>query len=167
MRIVLIAALTADGMIGRDADHLANWTGKADKKVFVQVTKELGTMIMGARTFATIGKALPGRRTIVYTRHPDNITAEGIETTDEPPAELVKRLENEGVHGLAMAGGASIYSLFMEAGLVDELYLTVTPILFGTGVQLFSKTLQTKLDLLESTAIGEGAVLLHYKVAKS
>jgi len=96
MNVVLIAALTADGFIGRDSSHLADWTGKADKKLFADVTKTAGAMVMGSRTFATIGRALPGRRNIIYTKHPETITAEGVETTDETPTALIARLQAEG-----------------------------------------------------------------------
>jgi len=167
MKTVLIAAITADGFIGRTAEHLADWTGSADKKLFVQVTKEVGTMVMGARTFATIGRALPGRRTIVYTNHPEQITAEGVETTREPPAELIARLQKEGAAGLAICGGASIYSQFVEAKVVNELYLTIAPVLFGTGIHLFSQSLDCKLTLLASRELDNNTILLHYKVAQS
>jgi dihydrofolate reductase len=166
MKTVLVAAVTADGFIGRDASHLADWTGKADKKLFVDVTKEAGIMVMGSRTFATIGRALPGRRTIVYTSNPQAITADGVETTSEAPATLAKRLEQQGAHGLAICGGASIYQQFMAAGIVDELYLTVAPLLFGTGVPLFSGELHAQLQLLDTRQLDENTMLLHYKVAR-
>lgn len=164
MKTVLVAAVTADGFIGRSSDHLADWTGKADKKLFVQVTKEAGVMVMGSRTFATIGRALPGRRTIVYTNRPEQITAEGVETTNESPAALVARLEREGATGLAVVGGASIYAHFMAAGVVDELYLTIAPLLFGTGVPLFNTALDHRLELLRHTPLDANTVLLHYRI---
>lgn len=164
MKTVLVAAMTADGFIGRDPNHLADWTGKADKKLFVTVTKEAGVMVMGSRTFATIGRALPGRRTVVYTSKPETITAEGVETTGEEPAELVKRLEKQGATGLAVVGGASIYRQFMAAGVVNELYITVAPLLFGSGVPLFGGELHARLELLETRTLDENTVLLHYKV---
>ncbi|HSX35164.1 MAG TPA: dihydrofolate reductase family protein [Candidatus Saccharimonadales bacterium] len=164
MKTVLVAAVTADGFIGRDASHLADWTGKADKKLFVEVTKAAGIMVMGSRTFATIGRALPGRRTIVYTSKPAAITAEGVETTSEEPAALVKRLAEQGAAGLAVAGGASIYQQFMAAGVVDELYITVAPLLFGTGVPLFGGELDVRLELLETRILDTNTVLLHYKI---
>jgi dihydrofolate reductase len=164
MKTVIVAAITADGFIGRTSDHLADWTGKADKKLFVQVTKEAGAMVMGSRTFATIGRALPGRRTIVYTSKPEAITADGVETTAEAPAELIARLTREGANGLAVVGGASIYAQFMAAGVVDELYLTVAPLVFGTGIPLFGMELHQKLTLLETQHLDDDTILLHYKV---
>jgi dihydrofolate reductase len=162
MKTVLIAAVTADGFIGRSAEHLADWTGKADKKLFVEVTKQAGAMVMGSRTFATIGRALPGRRTIVYTSRPESITAEGVETTSEPPAELVARLEREGASGLAICGGASIYGQFMAAGVVDELYLTIAPLVFGMGIPLFNEKLEISLQLLDFKQLDDDTILLHY-----
>jgi dihydrofolate reductase len=166
MRTVIVAAITADGFIGRSSDHLADWTGKADKKLFVDVTKSLGTMVMGSRTFATINRALPGRKTIVYTTHPGSITVDGVETTQEAPETLVARLEKEGAEGLAVVGGATIYGQFMAAGVVDELYLSVAPLAFGTGIPLFNTELEAKFQLLECTNLDADTILLHYKVVK-
>lgn len=166
MKVFLIAALSADGFIGRNADHLADWTSPEDKKHFVALTKQAGVMVMGARTFATIGRALPGRRTIVYTNNPERITTTGIETTGEPPTELIARLACEGAAGVAICGGASIYSLFMRAKVIDELYLTIEPTLFGHGVPLFASHLDTALTLIDhQQANSKGTLLLHYRIA--
>jgi dihydrofolate reductase len=165
MKVFIIAALTADGFIGRDAGHLADWTSPEDKKLFVSLTKQAGTMVMGARTFATIGKALPGRKTIVYTSKPEAFSVEGVEATNEAPEVLLRRLAGEGIEQVAICGGASIYGLFMRAGLVDELYLTIEPVLFGAGITLFDAPTQTKLHLLESRPLNDNTVLLHYAVA--
>ena len=161
----LIAAITVDGFIGRSADHLADWTSPEDKKLFIAKTKEAGVMVMGSKTFSTIGRALPGRKTIVYTSRPESFAPlENVEATNESPAELVARMEQAGAAGLAICGGASIYSLFMEAGVVDELYLTVEPLAFGTGVPLFGNSLEDQLELLDSEKLNGNTVLLHYAV---
>ena len=164
MRVFAIAALTADGFIGQDSSHSADWTGTEDKKVFVRLTKEAGTIIMGSKTLATIGRALPGRRTIVYTNHPDNISVRGVETTNEEPALLLKRLVKEGSTAVAICGGASIYDLFLRSGVVDELYLTYVPQMFGSGITLCLSPLDISLELLESTNLSDGSVLCHYRI---
>lgn len=166
MRIFIIAAVTADGFIGRTSGHTADWTGVEDKKVFVRLTKEVGVMVMGSRTFATIGRALPGRRNIVLTTRPEELTAEGIETTNEAPADLVRRLATEGAEAIAICGGATVYDAFMQEGLVDELYLTYVQTLFGQGVPLFKNALDTQLQLVEETRLSDGGVLVHYIVKK-
>jgi dihydrofolate reductase len=164
MKTFILATLTADGLIGRHANHLVDWSSKADKQLFVRLTKEAGVMVMGANQFATIGRALPGRRTIVYTHHPENITVEGIETTTLAPSELIAKLRQEGAEGVAICGGAAIYTMFMESGTVDELYLNMSPLLFGQGITLFSSPLEAKLQLLDTSRLGDNDVLLHYGV---
>lgn len=162
MKTFIMAAITVDGFIGRDARHLADWTSKEDKQLFVRLTKEAGVIIMGSATFATIGKALPDRRMIVYTSKPETINAEGVETTDEEPKELVERLEQEGASGIAVCGGASIYDMFIRTGVVDELYLTVEPKLFGSGVPLLADSVDIDLTLIESNQLNENTILLRY-----
>lgn len=169
MKVFLIAAVTADGFIARTNDQPADWTSKEDKKVFVRLTKEAGHMVMGSRTFKTIGRALPERQTIVYTAHPEGFSGlddPAIQITDEDPTELVARLKAEGANGLAICGGAQIYSLFAQAGVLDEVYLTVEPVFFGTGVPLFSQELEVRLELMESQNLSDDVLLLHYRVAK-
>lgn len=165
MKTFIIAAITADGFIGQSAHHLSTrWTSHADKVFFSETTKKAGVVVMGRSTFDTIGRALPGRRTIVLTTRPLDI--EGVETTQESPKELVERLTKEGCSELAVCGGASVYAQFMGEGIVDEIYLTVHPTLFGAGVPLFSEPLTSRLALIETKDIGDGTVLLHYGVAK-
>lgn len=166
MKVFIIAALTVDGFIGRSSKHLADWTGGEDKKLFVQLTKEAGIVVMGSRTFATIGRALPGRRTIVYTKDASHVTVPDVEVTSEAPADLLARLETEGASSVAICGGTSIYELFVEANLVDELYLTFVPIAFGKGLNLFAKEHALKLKLLETSALADGSIFAHYAVNK-
>lgn len=161
MKIFIIAALSADGFIARARNELANWTSKEDKKRFVELTKRAGVIVMGRVTFETIGKPLPGRRNIIYTTK--KISIPDVECTSEPPPALVSRLEEEGVKELAICGGASIYTLFMKSGLVDTLYLTVEPIIFGGGIRLFTEVIPATLTLASSKQEG-GSLFLEYLV---
>jgi dihydrofolate reductase len=165
MKISMIAAITADGFIGRNAEHLVDWSSPEDKKFFTKMTKEAGTIVMGSRTFSTLNRALPGRRNIVLTSHPETITTPGVEATDESPKELVERLESEGVGGLAVCGGAMVYAQFMESGLVTDVYLTIEPILFGSGVPLFSGQLEVDMQLADTNKLNDNTILLHYTIA--
>nr|AIA15182.1 RibD C-terminal domain protein [uncultured bacterium]AIA15224.1 RibD C-terminal domain protein [uncultured bacterium] len=164
MKVILIAALSADGFIARNTDELADWTGSEDKKLFVELTKRAGVMVMGRTTFETIGRALPGRQTIVYSHRPLEIP--GVTVTDESPTDLVQRLAATGQQELAICGGAAVYTQFMQAGVVDELYLTVVPCLFGGGVTLFSQPLESSLRLLETRSLSDDVITLHYEVQK-
>lgn len=159
----IIAAQSLDGFIGpKNHTNSMSWTSGADKEFFKKKTKEAGVIIMGRTTFETIGKALPERKMIVYTSKPLNI--EGVEATQEQPAILLKKLEDEGYSSVAICGGSSIYSLFLESGLVNELFITIEPIIFGEGVPLFSKENKVNLKLISSTPLEEDVFLLNYKI---
>lgn len=166
MRVVLIATVTVDGFIGKTSDHLADWSSKEDKRYFVKLTKELGTMVMGSNTFSTIGRALPGRRMIVLTSKPGKITAEGVETVSEDIEAVVERLKSEGASGLAVCGGTSVYGQFMKKGLVDEIHLSIEPHAFGCGLNLFSEEIDAKLKLISTEKLNDNAILNKYRVVK-
>lgn len=164
MKKFIIAAQTLDGFIAKDSNQFVDWTSPADKKHFREITKRAGIMVMGSRTYETIGKPLPGRRTIVMSR---TKKYEGVETTNETPEEIVKRLEKEGAQELAICGGQAIYTAFMEADLVDTIYITIEPLFFGNGVPLFSRSFDKKLKLVESKAVDNGPVMLEYEVIRN
>lgn len=175
MKCVLIAAMSADGNIGESHDQLSlDWTSKEDTRFFISKTKEIGVVVMGARTFKTIGKPLPGRRTIVMSKDEDalprfpipdpDIETGTLEYANMPIPELVQSLEEQGVERLVVAGGSSIYSQFLQEGLVTDLYLSVEPILFGSGVPLATGFDRIEMRLIDSIMLGDKTVLLHYQI---
>lgn len=166
MNVFLIAAISTDGYIApADKTFLPSisWTSSEDKKFFARRTKEAGVVIMGSRTYETIGRPLPERHTIVYS---DSKSYEGVETTAQDPQVLLADLEKRGYKEVAICGGATIYTMFMEAGLIDTMYLTVEPVVFGQGIPLFSKPIFTRLSLQQETKLGGQTILLKYTVIK-
>ena len=164
MRVFLIAALSADGFIAKTSTHTPmEWTSKEDKQFFVETTKKAGVVVMGQNTYETIGKPLPGRHNVVYSR---DRQYEGVQVTQAEPEALLKELESKGYKEVAVCGGSTIYTMFMEAGVVDKLYLSVEPVLFGQGMTLFNKELDVKLVLVQERKLGEQTLLLEYDVVK-
>lgn len=164
MKVFMIAAVSADGFIAEHDEHIADWTSPEDKRFFVNRTKEAGVVVMGGKTFRTIGRAMPGRRNIVYTSKPESITVADVETTDKSAEELIDQLVQEGATEVAICGGTAIYTMFMKSGLIDEMYLTVEPLTFGTGMTLFNEPIGARLTLLDSSKLNDDTLLLHYSV---
>ena len=165
MDVILLMAATLDGKIARDSDQLVDWTGKADKKYFVEVTKQAGAMIMGSKTYDTIGKPLPGRKNIVMTRDKTRKSDdENLIFTDASPDQILRDLEAQGFTQVALIGGAMVNSLFARENLLTEIHLTLVPVLFGTGLSLFTHELNIELEFMESREIDTGHLLLIYKV---
>lgn len=120
MTISILVAASQNGVIGRDNQLL--WRLPDDLKRFKQLT--LGhPMIMGRKTFESIGKPLPGRTSIIITRSAD-YTAEGtlvVHSLEEAIA-LARELDSEEAF---IIGGGEIYRQAMENTRVDQLYLTL------------------------------------------
>lgn len=184
MNVFLIAAISLDGQIAQAPDQVSTaWTSKEDHKFFVQRTKQAGAMVFGSSTFRTFNRLLPGRANIVYTRDVEKfrgtVAFEVVEITNETkslektdvlyataltPMELVTVLEKSGIAELAVCGGSSVYALFMKAGVVQTLYITLEPVAFGKGVPLFSEGMNVKLELKNLTKLSEQTLLLEYGV---
>ncbi len=162
MKVFIIAAQTIDGFIAKDSSHPAFWTSKEDKKRFVELTSHAGVCVMGHATFKTLPRPLKERLNIVYTRSAE--TFEGAETTSDDPITLIQKLEDRGFKEVAICGGSTIYSLFLKAGVVDTIYLTIEPIVFGEGVSLFNTPFNTQFELVSHEKTEGGALLLEYRV---
>ncbi len=165
-KVFIIAAVTADGFIAKSKDQVStDWTSKEDKKFFSEATKKAGVIVMGSSTYKTFNRPLKDRLNIIYSR---SEKFEGTESTSLPPKELITGLEKRGFNEIAICGGSSIYTQFLKAGVVDEIYLTVEPVIFGQGISIFNENLNTKLELISSEKISEaGTLLFKYKVLKS
>ncbi len=169
-------AQTLDGRIARSSDHFPDWTGKEDKKLFVKLTKEAGVLIMGSKTYDTIGKPLPGRLNVILTRDRDRIKneklkikkeeKEGLLFTDQSPREILKNLEAENYDQVVLAGGAQINTLFLQENLIDEIHVTISPIIFGSGLGLFTDEIACELQLRSCEKLGEDLIYAQYLVKK-
>lgn len=168
MNCFIISCLTADGYIGKNSSHAAHWTSKEDKKRFIEITKRAGVMVMGLNTWLTFGgKPLKDRLHIVYSPTPLDNLPDKVEYTNKSPKDLLIELEGRGFKEVAICGGSQIYTMFMKSGLVNKLYLTIEPILFGDGVRLFKEDLNYRLKLDKAELTPGGTAMLDYSVDNS
>jgi dihydrofolate reductase len=166
MKVILLMAMTLDGRIGRDSQHFPDWTGKEDKRLFVEISRRAGVIVMGSKTYDTLDAPLPGRKNIVMTRRQRHSTDHNLVYTAQRPREIVASLEKEGYQEVVLAGGAQINSLFAADQMIDEIILTISPLVFGCGPSLFSTEIALDLELLEMRQLSPQLVMLHYRVLK-
>lgn len=167
IKTILIAAISADGKIAEQAEQSSlDWTSKEDTQFFVKRTKEAGVVIMGRKTFETIGRPLKDRLTVVMTSSVEGKESQPglLEYSTVIPKEILTDLDRRGYKEAAICGGSSVYGQFLKEGLIDELFLTIEPVLFGGGIPLANGFDRINLDLVDSTKLNEQAVLMHYKV---
>lgn len=115
MHLILIAAVARNGAIGKDNALL--WRLADDLQRFKQLTMGC-PVLMGRKTFDSIGRALPGRRNIVITRNPQ-WSAPQVQTAHslDQALELVAQEPR-----VFMIGGAELYAQSLPRA--DELLLT-------------------------------------------
>ncbi len=169
MKVFIIAALSADGFIAKNAEHAALWTSIDDKKHFVELTKRAGVVVIGSTTFKTMPRPLADRLNIVYSRNAESIRpADNVEVTQSTPEELITSLEARGYSEVAICGGSQIYTAFMKSGLVTSLYITIEPIVFGQGIHLFNDIIGgdsgQKIKLIKSRSTEAGTIFIEYAI---
>ena len=119
--LIVVVAAAENRVIGRDNQLL--WRLKTDLRRFRELTWGK-PMIMGRKTFQSIGKPLPGRETIIVTRDPA-FQAAGAHVAHTWPDALEQAAElaaGMGASEVAVVGGAEIYALAMPQ--VRKIYLT-------------------------------------------
>jgi dihydrofolate reductase len=115
MRLALVVAVASNGVIGRDG--ALPWNLPDDLRHFRNVT--MGKpILMGRRTYESIGKPLPGRRNLVLTRG-DPIAVAGVESVKSLKTALALCAADE---ELCVIGGAAVFAAAVP--LARVLYLT-------------------------------------------
>jgi dihydrofolate reductase len=119
MTVALIAAVARNGVIG--ADNGMPWRLRTDLQRFKQIT--LGKpVVMGRRTFESLGKPLSGRLNIVVTRQ-SGFSPEGAASAPSLEAGLALAAREAGPTGeIMVVGGGQLYA--GAIGLADRLYIT-------------------------------------------
>lgn len=166
MRIMLMMAMTVDGKIARSSNHFPDWTSHEDKKLFAEISKKAGVVIMGEKTFKTFPKPLPERLNVVFSMEENQKEIEGVKWVKGEPKKVLEELEKEGYEEALLGGGAFLNGLFMERGLVDEIIVTLEPKIFGAGLSLFNRELDANLKLQSVEKINVDSVVLKYQVLK-
>jgi dihydrofolate reductase len=121
-KVILIAAMGRNREIGSNNDLM--WHLRADMQFFRETT--MGHfVIMGRKNFDSIPpkyKPLQGRVNVIITRNPDFLHEECY--TCSSIEESIEIAESNGEEKVFVIGGGQIYQLAMDAGLVDEMYIT-------------------------------------------
>ena len=156
--------MTLDGKIAKSSDHFPDWTSKEDKKLFAKTSKEAGVVIMGDKTFFTFPSPLKERLNVVFTLDENPKLIEGVKWVKGEPEAVLAELEAMGHKSAILGGGAFVNGLFLEHKLIDEIWITVEPKLFGEGLSLFKGDFDVNLKLNSVEKINDNSVVLKYNV---
>lgn len=156
-------ATSLDGFIAEEDGGLS-FLAVAESGVndygYTPFIESVDAIVMGRATYE-VGLSFPqwpyeGKRLIVMTSGPDRAPVHGEEFTSEDPATLVARLGAEGVRRVYVDGGATIRS-FLAAGLIDDMVISIIPMILGRGIPLFGlgvPPMPLRLDSVEAFPTG-------------
>jgi len=170
MKLTIYNAISIDGFIakeGRDSD----WVSEVDVPYFEKAIKNAGCIIMGRKTFKQYeGELYPfeGVRNIVITRNPEEIGKyPNVMATQNSPKQIRDMLENLGHKAAIIAGGGETNASFLQARVVDEIILSVHPIIIGKGIKLFEledSIFGVELEKISVKELTEGLIQITYRV---
>jgi dihydrofolate reductase len=174
MRIILVFVSTLDGKITKWGDpKVSSWTSQEDRDYFRKTWNEAPLIVMGSNTFLAerLG-SVKDHLIVVMTRHAssyqDKEVGDRLEFSDESPAQLAARFEKANFDTMLVVGGAQIATSFLKEGLIDEIWLTIEPKIFGKGGNfVIEQELDLELQLISCEQVNrEGTLITKYKVLK-
>jgi dihydrofolate reductase len=169
-KVIYGGAISLDGFLA-GPDESIDWIRRSPEaeKLMTEMWRGVDTMLMGRKTYEfAVRMGGPIRwgkvRTYVFSRTLSEVTG-GAELVSGDAAEFVRELKGREGGDIIVMGGGELGSSLIETGLVDEIGFNIQPLLLGGGTPAFQPFEQrVGLELTEARAIGEGCVLVRYKV---
>lgn len=168
MKVIMQMAVSLDGFIAR-LDGDSDWVTEEDSGIFDIAVAKAGCVIVGKNTFKQYqGEIFPVPNVKNYV-----LTTENHENDDADvkyisgTEELMNNLERDGFQEVILAGGGETNGRLGQADLIDEVVLSIYPIILGNGIKLFGSWAgEMKLELVGTKQLTDGVIQNHYKVVK-
>jgi len=165
-KIILFIASSLDGYIAKENGDI-DWLPENTTSGYDDFYKSIDTVIMGKKTYdqvLTFGDyPYKDKKSYVFTRNNDYSKDENTKFVYDVD-KLVKDIISNSGTNIWLIGGAEIISTFVNLGFVDEIILSIIPVILYKGIPLF-KNIQreVKLELIKTTDY-DALVELHYKI---
>ena len=168
VKVILYLAISADGFIAT-LEGNSDWVSETDAQIFEEKAKKIGCIVVGRRTFEQFYQdifPLEGVVNIVLSRRSSPKTKDHNVIFVSSPLKALSVAEKKGFEQILLVGGGHANAAFLQEGLIDEIFLSVHPLILGEGIKLFEDFEKlVKLKLLGSKKIAD-LVQLHYRIVK-
>ena len=164
-RYIAFVATSVDGRISLSSKTPPHWTSQEDWKFFQKMLSHIDAVVVGRNTYESVAERLHRRNTFVLSSRPKNLTRRGTVTFVNPAKVSLPKLLAR-YKSIAVLGGGAVYRFMLECGLLDEIFVTIEPLIFGRGQAMFVRgTRTTRVRLLSVKRLNRaGTLLLHYQI---
>lgn len=170
-RASVYLASSLDGFIAR-ADGAIDWLSQVERAGedygFQAFFGSVDALVMGRKTYQTAlgfpSWPYQGKRCVIVTHQGDRTPVHGEEFHTGELGPLFERMGSEGVRHVYVDGG-TVVAMALREGLVDEVTVSIIPVLLGEGTPLAPRLAgDVRLELVEHVAFESGLVQLRYRV---
>ena len=170
-KITFGGASSLDARFARP-DHSVDWLMPSEDgaQIMHAFWKTIDTVLMGRKTYEIAarsprGAGTPGIATYVFSRMLDAIGDNHVTLVKQDAVAFVRALKSQSGKGIFLMGGGALAAAMLEAGLVDEIAMSVHPVLLGAGIAAFGALgRQVDLELMRCQAFKNGCVYVTYTV---
>jgi dihydrofolate reductase len=171
-----LTATSLDGFIATE-EHDLSWLlqldGDGSTNPYDELITNVGALAMGASTYEWLQRHYPGewfyddRPTWVFT-HRDLVGVEGADirfTSEDVGAVHAQMLDAAGGKGVWLVGGGDLVGQFLDRGLLDDIWVSITPILLGRGAPLLPRRVTAPMKVVEVRHVEQDPfVHVHYSL---
>ena len=154
---------TADGFVP-EGEHVTDYMNS--------LKEDYDIVIMGRRTYEFgfqfgVTNPYPWMKQYVFSGSMEKSPDSNVELVSENIVDFVRELKAGTGKAIYLCGGAELAAMLLSEELIDEIIVKLNPVLFGSGLPLFSGiTEQTDLEMIASKVYDSGVALLQYRVKK-
>lgn len=174
-QVMLFIAMSLDGYIAKPNDDLSFLSivkKEGEDYGYAEFTANIDTLIVGRKTYDYVLREIGathydnGQRDLYVISRVERPSVGRTKFYTGNLTELVQRLKSENGKNIYCDGGAEVINELLKNDLIDEMIISVIPILVGNGTRLFKDGRpEQKLKLVNVKTFDTGLTQLHYKRA--
>ncbi len=167
IKFIGYVATSIDGRISKNSSASVNWTSKEDWDFLQKSLSNVDAVIVGYNTYKISEDRFKQRKTIVLTSKVSEPKIKGsIILINPKKCNLSQFLKAKNYKRVAILGGSYVYDFCLRRKMLDELFVTIEPLVFTSGVSMFNgkEFKKYKFSLQSIKRLNKnGTVLLKYK----
>lgn len=170
-KVILYIAMSLDGFIAKENDDISfldSVVVENEDYGYKEFYQTIDTVIMGRKTYDKVNSLVeefPHKNLKTYIISKSKRESfENTEFYNGDLKDLIDNLKSKEGKNIFVDGGAAIVNLLMEQNLIDEMIVSIIPIILGNGIRLFNQENEKKIKLNDAKQFDSGLVKLHYLI---